>query len=213
VSSSALVLASTSRYRASLLERLEIPFEALAPDYDEDACRGLFRSLPPDGFALHLARGKAASLRGARPEAWILAADQIGVLERDGAPRLLSKPGSVEAALAQLQAMSGRSHELITAVVLAPPGGGAPLEAVDRHRLTMRRFGPDEARDYVERHRPLDCAGGIRIEDAGIKLCERIEGTDFTGIVGLPLLAVARLLRVAGLLPGDAARAVGADDQ
>jgi septum formation protein len=189
VSSSALVLASTSRYRASLLERLEIPFEALAPDYDEDACRGLFRSLPPDGFALHLAR------------------------ERDGAPRLLSKPGSVEAALAQLQAMSGRSHELITAVVLAPPGGGAPLEAVDRHRLTMRRFGPEEARDYVERHRPLDCAGGIRIEDAGIKLCERIEGSDFTGIIGLPLLAVARLLRVAGLLPGDATRAEGADDQ
>jgi septum formation protein len=213
VSSAALVLASTSRYRASLLERLEVPFEVLAPDYDEEACRGLFGSLPPDGFALHLARGKAASLRAARPDAWILAADQIGVLERGGTPRLLRKPGSVEAALAQLQLMSGHSHDLITAVVLAPPYGGAPLEAVDRQRLTMRRFGPDEARAYVERHRPLDCAGGIRIEDAGIKLCESIEGSDYTGIIGLPLLAVARLLRSAGFLPGDVDPAEGTDAQ
>jgi septum formation protein len=213
VSSPTLVLASTSRYRAELLGRLEIPYEALAPNYDEEAELGLFGSLSPEGFAMHLARGKAASLRNARPDAWILAADQIGVLVREGAPQLLRKPGSVEAALAQLQAMSGHSHELITAVVLAPPGGGEPLEAVDRHRLTMRRFGPDEARNYVERHRPLDCAGGIRIEDAGIKLCERIEGTDFTGIIGLPLLAVARLLRAAGLLPADVASTAPSDAQ
>ena len=108
---------------------------------------------------------------------------------------------------------AGRSHQLITAVVLAPPSGAAPLEAVDRHRLTMRRFGPDEARDYVERYRPLDCAGGIRIEDAGIKLCERIEGADYTGIIGLPLLAVARLLRAAGLLPADVSGDDAEDDQ
>ena len=209
----ALVLASTSRYRASLLGRLEVQFEALAPDYDEDAELSLFGSLRPDEFALHLARGKAASLRATRPEAWILAADQIGVLQLDGVPRLLRKPGSVDAALAQLAVMSGRSHELITAVVLTPPGEGVPLETVDRHRLTMRRFGTDEARDYVERHQPLDCAGGIRIEDAGIKLCERIEGSDYTGIIGLPLLAVARLLRSSGLLPADAAPAERVGDQ
>ena len=59
----------------------------------------------------------------------------------------------------------------------------------------MRAFGRDEARRYVERHRPLDCAGGYRIEDAGIGLFERIEGEDHTGIVGLPLIAVARMLR------------------
>jgi septum formation protein len=100
-----LVLASTSRYRAELLARLEIPFEAVAPEFDEEALRGRFTTLGPAGFAAHLARGKAASLRAARPEAWILAADQIGVLERDGIATLLGKPGSVDAAVAQLCAM------------------------------------------------------------------------------------------------------------
>jgi len=86
--------------------------------------------------------------------------------------------------------------------VLAPPGGARTYEALDRHRLTMRRFARAEAREYVARHRPLDTAGAYRIEDAGIKLFERIESDDFTGILGLPLLAVARLLREAGLLAG-----------
>ena len=64
----------------------------------------------------------------------------------------------------------------------------------------MRAFGAEEARAYVARHRPLDCAGAYRIEDAGIRLFERIEGQDYTGIIGLPLLAVAGLLREAGML-------------
>jgi septum formation protein len=193
------VLASTSRYRAELLARLEIPFEALAPDYDEAAERARFDVLGPARFAAHLARGKAASLCATRPDAWILAADQIGVLEQGGRPTLLGKTGTEAAALARLEALSGRAHELITAVVLAGPGGGPVREALDRHRLTMRAFSRDEAARYVAMHRPFDTIG-YRIEDAGIALFERIEGDDYTGIIGLPLLAVARLLRDAGLL-------------
>ena len=199
MASSRLVLASTSRYRAQLLERLEVPFEVAAPRFDEAAERPRFAELGDAGFALHLARGKAASLRNAYPDAWLLAADQIGVLEGEGGPRLLGKPGTQEKAVAQLLAMSGRSHQLVTAVVLAPPEGPA-LESVDRQHLRMRAFAEAEARDYVARHRPLDSAGAYRIEDAGIRLFERIEGNDYTGIIGLPLLAVASLLRDAGLL-------------
>jgi septum formation protein len=194
-----LVLASTSRYRAELLARLEVPFEALAPDYDEEAERRHFARLGPAAFAAHLARGKAASLRAARPDAWILAADQIGVLERDGVTSLLGKPGSEAAAVEQLCAMAGRTHELLTAVVLAGPGDAPLREALDRHRLTMRAFSREEAARYVVAHQPLDCAGGYRIEDAGIALFEKIEGDDYTGIIGLPLIAVSRLLREAGL--------------
>lgn len=195
-----LVLASTSRYRAALLARLEIPFEALAPDFDEEAERRHFAELGPAGFAAHLARGKAASLRAARPDAWILAADQIGVLERGGRPELLGKPGSEEAAVAQLCALAGRSHELLTAVVLAGPGDAPLREALDRHRLTLRDFSRAEVARYVARHQPLDCAGSYRIEDAGIALFERIQGDDYTGVIGLPLIAVSKLLREAGLL-------------
>jgi septum formation protein len=199
--SARLVLASTSRYRAELLARLGVPFESRAPEFDEEAERGRFDELGPPLFAARLARGKAESLRAACPDAWILAADQVGVLVGDdGKSRLLAKPGNEAAAVAQLEAMSGRAHELLTAVVLAGPDGAPPREALDRHRLTMRAFSRDEAARYVARHRPLDCAGSYRVEDAGIALFTRIEGDDYTGIIGLPLLAVARLLREAGLL-------------
>lgn len=197
-----LVLASTSRYRAELLGRLEVPFETASPRFDEESYRHRFGELLPDAFALELARGKAASLRGDYPDAWILAADQIGVLESGTGPRLLAKPGSIEAAIAQLMSMAGRAHELVNGIVLAPPGDQRPRELVYRHRLHMRNFGEPEARAYVERHRPIDCAGAYRIEDAGIRLFERIEGEDFTGIMGLPLLGVARMLREAALLDG-----------
>jgi septum formation protein len=195
-----LVLASTSPYRAELLERLEVPFEALPPDYDEDAQVHHFDVLGPEAFALHLARGKAESLRGERPEAWILAADQVGVLGAEGAARLLRKPGDPESAVARLMELAGRTHELVTGVVLSAPGDEPAREVVDRQRLTMRAFGRAEAADYVARYRTADTVGAYRIEDAGIKLFERIESRDFTGIIGLPLLAVGRLLRDAGLL-------------
>lgn len=197
-----LVLASTSRSRAELLARLEVPFETAAPRFDEEALYHRFDEVPPDAFALELARGKAESLRGEHPDAWILAGDQVGVLPGETGPSLLSKPGSIGRAVAQLMRMAGRTHELVNGVVLAPPGGGTSHEIVDRHRLTMRRFGEAEARAYVERHQPIECAGAYRVEDAGIKLFERIEGGDFTGIMGLPLIAVSKLLREVGLLDG-----------
>ena len=193
------MLASTSRYRAELLARLGVPFESRAPEFDEDAERARFDELGPPLFAARLARGKAESLRAACPDAWILAADQVGVLERDGKAILLGKTGTEAAALERLAALSGRTHELITAVVLAGPDGAPVREALDHHRLTMRAFSRDEAARYVAKHRPLDTIG-YRIEDAGIALFARIEGDDHTGIIGLPLLAVARLLREAGLL-------------
>jgi septum formation protein len=195
-----LVLASTSPSRAELLERLEISFEVLPPAYDEEMQVHRFGALGPEAFALHLARGKAESLRGERPDAWILAADQIGVLDAAGAPRLLRKPRDAESAVARLMELAGRTHELVNGIVLSAPAGGPLREIVDRQRLTMRAFGRAEAADYVARHATAGCVGAYRIEDAGIKLFERIEGEDFTGIIGLPLLAVGRLLREAGLL-------------
>lgn len=195
----ALVLASTSAARRDLLERLELPFEVAAPDFDEAEHHDRFDELPDAAFALMLARGKARSLAARFGDRYILAADQIAVLP--GPPRRrLDKPGREEVAIEHLMALSGRTHHLTTGVVLLPPGGGEPLEAVDEQRLTLRAFDRAEAEAYVRRHRPLECAGSYRIEDAGIKLFERIEGTDTTGIIGLPLLAVSRLLRAAGLL-------------
>ncbi len=203
-----LLLASTSRYRRELLGRLGLPFAVAAPDFDEAAEDPHFATMRPEAFALRLARGKAASLAQAHRESWILAADQIGVLggegEGDGPAQLLHKPGTEGAAIAQLMRLAGRSHRLISGVVLTCPATGELHELVDHQRLRMRSFAEEEARAYVQQHRPLDCVGSYRIEDAGIGLFAAIESVDFTGIIGLPLIAVAALLRRVGLLPGDA---------
>ncbi len=194
-----LVLASTSPYRHKLLAQLDVPFIVAAPDFDERAEDSRFGELGTEAFALHLARGKALSLCAAHPTAWILAADQVAVLGDDV---LLHKPGTKDRAVAQLLQCAGRVLHLCTGVVLVDAVTGAQHLANDRQALTLRKFGRDEATTYVERHQPLDCAGSFRIEDAGITLLERIDSADFTGIIGLPLLAVCRLLRNVGLLPG-----------
>jgi len=173
-------------------------FLTCASDFDERAEDARLAELGVEGFALHLARGKAKSVRSRQVDAWILGADQVAVLPPD---ELMHKPGTPERAVEQLMRMSGRVLELVTGVVLLDAVTGATHEAVDRQRLTLRPFGRAEAEAYVERHRPLDCAGSFRIEDAGITLFDRIDSGDFTGIIGLPLLAVCRLLRGVGLLP------------
>lgn len=194
-----LVLASTSPYRHALLERLDVAFVTASPHFDEADHVAAFDPVEPDAFALRLARGKAASLRADFPDAWILGADQVAVLETNP-PRLLHKPGTIEAAIEQLLALSGMVHQLITAVVLDDPNGATTHE-IDVQRMTMRTFSREEAQTYVQRYAPVDCVGSYRVEDGGIRLIESIEGRDYTGIIGLPLLAVCRLLRHQGLLP------------
>jgi septum formation protein len=194
-----LILASTSRGRIELLARLEIPFTCEAPNFDERAEDHRFAELGPHAFALALARGKARSLAGRVPgsEAWVLAADQLAILDEPDGPVLLHKPGTEQRAIEQLMQLRGRTHRLITAVVLTR--GAVEHHELDEQRLTMRAFDRAEAAAYVTRHRPLESVGSYHIEDAGIRLFERVDG-DYTGIMGLPLLAVCRLLRAAGLL-------------
>lgn len=194
-----LVLASTSRYRRELLARLDVPFLAAAPAFDERAEDARFGELGAQSFAVRLALGKAQSLRRDHPDAWILGADQVAV---GPGSELLHKPGTEDQAVVQLMRLAGATFTLVTGVVLLDAVTGEASTAVDVQTLTMRPYGEDEAADYVRRHRPLDCAGSFRIEDAGIKLFARIDSADFTGIIGLPLLAVAHLLRGVGLLPG-----------
>lgn len=186
-----LVLASTSAYRRELIARLGVPFSAVAPSCDEEALKD--PALAPADLALHLAREKARSVAADWPDAHILGSDQL--VEIDGA--ILGKPGSAEAALEQLMRLSGRAHRLVTALVLSCPGAGL-LEHVDVHVLHMRALTRDELSRYVSADRPLDCAGSYKIEARGISLFERIEGADFTAIMGLPLVALTSLLRGQG---------------
>jgi septum formation protein len=195
-----LILASTSRWRIELLARLDVPFRSVAPNFDERAEDHRLAELGPHAFALALARGKARSLEDRERDAWVLAADQLAVLDEPDGPLLLHKPGTEQRAVEQLMQLRGRTHRLISGVVLVR--GEIEHHEIDEQHLTMRSFDRAEAEAYVARHRPVDSAGSYHIEDAGIRRFERIDsrGGDHTGIMGLPLLAVCRLLRTAGLL-------------
>ncbi len=184
-----LILASTSKYRAKLLERLALPFSAHAPGVDES----LFKSGPARQVARTLAVAKAEALVATYPDAVIIGSDQVCALD----DKILDKPGTAENAHAQLSSMSGRSHELITAVAIT--FRGKTEVHVDETRLTMRRLSLEEIRRYVQHDNPLDCAGSYKVESLGIALFDRIESQDFTAIEGLPLLAVTAMLRRCGL--------------
>lgn len=184
-----LILASTSKYRRAQLARLGVPFTCEAPPYAEVPVPGLD---PAALVAVH-AREKALSVQRLYPEAWVLGADQGAVL----ADRLLGKPGSVDAAVSQLLDLAGQIHRLVTSVVLVLPDGRV-LARETVVAMAMRPLTPAEARAYVEQDQPLDCAGSYRIEAAGPWLFDAARGDDPTAIEGLPLIAVAQLLRLAG---------------
>ncbi|HET6435150.1 MAG TPA: Maf family nucleotide pyrophosphatase [Xanthomonadaceae bacterium] len=183
-----LVLASTSRYRRELLERLRLPFDVARPAVDETPLPGE----APAALAMRLARAKAEAV-AAGGDAWVVGSDQVAALGDDA----LGKPGSVEAAQEQLRRMSGRSVAFLTAVCLAHRDGRA-WQALDTTTVRFRTLSEEEIARYVAAERPLDCAGSFKSEGLGIALFEAIETVDPTALVGLPLIATAGLLRRAG---------------
>lgn len=201
-----LVLASTSRYRRELLDRLGLAYEAVAHLFDEDTLKGQV----PDTqeLALRLARGKALSLQPHHPGAFIVGSDSV--LDLGGV--VLSKPVTRQRAIEQLQQMRGREHRLITAMCVAGPEGVC-MEHVEVFSLVVRPDLSDEAlARYVDADEPLDCCGSYRIESRGMALFASIGptapealtqeasvgGTDYTAIMGLPLVALVTMLRGVG---------------
>jgi septum formation protein len=189
-----LVLASTSAYRRELLSRLKIPFECAAPGVDETR-------LPDEAahdLVVRLAAAKAAAVAARHPEAWVIGSDQVAVLSDDGKrERIFGKPGSASQCREQLSLCSGRTLAFLTAVAVMHQ---AKLreEFVDTTRVTFRTLDSSEIERYVMRESPLDCAGGFKSEGLGIALCESIESTDPTALIGLPLIRLAAALRGAG---------------
>jgi len=188
-----LVLASTSRYRRELLARLTANFRAQAPQVNEAPLPGE----APAELALLLAEAKAREVAARSPGALVIGSDQVADL--DG--RLLGKPGSVENARAQLAACSGRAVIFHTAVCLldARTEQQRAHAAIDATHVRFRSLQADEIAHYVAREQPLDCAGSFKSEGLGIALFERIESADPTALIGLPLIALCRLLHEAGI--------------
>lgn len=185
-----LVLASTSAYRRSLLERLGVPFRCVAPLVDEEALKT--GDLGPRELARMLARAKAGSLTVVEPNSVIVGGDQLVAF--DG--RILGKPGTTAGAVGQLLEMAGQTHELVTA--LAVWHGGRWFEHTDLTTLRLRDLSREEVERYVAADRPVDCAGSYKLEARGITLFERIESEDHTAVTGLPLVSLTTILRGLG---------------
>lgn len=186
-----IVLASTSRYRAELLRRIIPEFELAPPVTTETVLPGE----APRTRAVRLAAAKAESLATGMRNALVIGSDQVAAL--DGT--LLHKPGNVKTAHEQLRASSGNSVDFFTALSVIDARNGRHEQALDHTRVVFRELDDDEIERYLARERPLDCAGSVKVEGAGIALFERIDTTDPTALVGLPLIALAGLLRRAGI--------------
>lgn len=185
-----LTLASTSRYRRELLERLRLPFDVARPEVDETALPGE----PPLALATRLAEAKAQAVAQALgDDGWALGSDQVA----DLGGKALGKPGGRDAAIAQLRAMSGGVVHFHTALCLAHADGRA-LAAIDLTEVRFRALTDAEIERYVDAEQPFDCAGSFKSEGLGITLFESIDNRDPTALIGLPLIATCALLRQAG---------------
>ena len=186
-----LILASTSPYRKRLLERLQIPFNCVAPEVDESPLPGE----PPEALAERLARAKAQAVSSLQPGALVVGSDQVASL--DG--RCIGKPGGFDAAAQQLQDSSGRIVQFYTGVALAGPDGETCRSRVEVFKVTFRQLTEAEIAAYLQKEAPYDCAGSFKCEGLGIALFEKMIGDDPTSLEGLPLIATCGLLRDAGI--------------
>jgi len=186
-----LVLASTSAYRRMLLERFELPFETARPDVDETP---LPDEAPP-ATADRLAALKARAVAGRFPDALVIGSDQVAYMDSE----VFGKPGTVERAIAQLRRMSGRTVTFHTSLALLNTCTGRTLHESVPTLVRFRALSEAEIVRYVDKERPLDCAGSAKSEGLGITLLDSLTGDDPTALIGLPLIALARMLRAEGV--------------
>ncbi|MCK6407375.1 MAG: Maf family nucleotide pyrophosphatase [Rhodocyclaceae bacterium] len=186
-----LILASTSPFRRELLARLQLPFEAVAPDTDESPLAGE----TPEDTALRLSEAKAKAVAAHHPGALIIGSDQVAVL--DG--KIYGKPGTHERAVEQLRTMQGRTVNFFTGLCLYNAASGIARVRGIPTLVTFRMLSDAEIESYLRREQPYNCAGSAKSEGLGIAVIAAMEGSDPNALVGLPLIALCDLLREEGV--------------
>lgn len=191
-----IILASSSPYRRALLGRLGLPFECISPDIDEIP----MDHETPQACAIRLAQEKAAVIARQFPDAIVIGSDQVASC--DG--QRLEKPGTKARAFEQLRLQRGRRSEFHTAVCVMTDGGKKVASDVVVITVVFRNqqsLSDAHLRRYIDLEMPLDCAGAAKSEGLGIALMESLTGPDPTALIGLPMIALTRLLREFGVDP------------
>jgi septum formation protein len=186
-----LILASSSKYRKLLLDRLGIPFECQSPEIDESA---LADELPLE-LSQRLAMEKAGVISQEHPQAIIIGSDQLAAFNGE----IIGKPGTFHAAFEQLSLFSGHVVDFHTTVSVQLLQTGFSEKHTDQTRVYFRTLKNIEIERYLEKEKPFDCAGSFKAESLGISLFDRISSEDPTALIGLPLIRTSAILRRAGL--------------
>lgn len=186
-----LVLASSSRYRHAQLQTLGIPFICAAPAIDESP--GAHESASQ--LAARLAVEKARALSDRFPDSQIIGCDQTVAFGE----RILGKPGSIDAAVAQLQQLRGKTVIFHSAIALLNTVDGSVQQQVIDTTVRYRLLSDAQIHAYLERDRPFDCAGSFKSESLGIAILDSVNSDDPTALVGLPLIALTRMLANTGI--------------
>ena len=181
-----LILASSSKYRRELLERLHLPFSVYSPDVDETPNIGE----SPIQLVDRLSHLKARFISEKHPNAWVIGSDQVA----DFHGAAIGKPLTHERALAQLQLMQGQTVVFRTGMCLMQKDSNTTLYTNVDTEVTFREFDEATLENYLRTEQPYDCAGSAKAEGLGIALLSAIKSNDPTAIIGLPLIELSGFL-------------------
>jgi septum formation protein len=181
-----LILASTSKYRKELLMRLGHNFDCIPPLFDEEPLKKIIKD--PIELAKRLGFEKANAVYQLNKNSIVIGSDQIA--ECDG--KFLSKPKNFDSAFNQLSFLNSKEHRLITSFTVFYDGDF--ITKTNITTLKMRTLSDSQLKSYIEQDTPYDCAGSYKLELHGISLFEKIETSDHSAIVGLPLIELATVL-------------------
>ncbi len=186
-----IVLASTSPFRKTILEKLDLPFETLSPQTDETRLDGE----PPEKLVQRLALAKAQAVAGICTDALIIGSDQVAVIEGE----ILGKPATHEKAVKQLQRASGKTVRFFTGLCLLNAITGKYQLEVVPFDVVFRTLTDTQIENYLKKEKPYNCAGSFKSEALGICLFEKLQGDDPNTLMGLPLIRLVRMLEQEGV--------------
>lgn len=186
----AIILASSSATRRALMDRLQLAYQCMAPDIDESPRE----EVHADELAQRLAYEKARVIAETHPAAIVIGSDQVAWRENQP-DDFIGKPLTVENAIAQLQANSGKTVYFSTALSVQQISSGFVQTVVEHYSVKFRTLSLTEIERYVALDQPLHCAGSFKCESLGISLFEHMHGRDQTTLMGLPMIQLCQMLR------------------
>ena len=187
-----LILASTSPRRREILALLGLPFEVIAPQFDEQ----LSAELGIEEEVVAFAVGKAYSVARDAARAIVIGSDTM--IDLDG--EKIGKPTSRGDAGRILRRLSGRTHWIHTSLAILEDGGEPRLTTVEKVAVDMRRYSDDEVEQYLAQNESFDKAGAYSIQGEGSRLIQSIRG-DYLAAVGMPLKPIGDYLKTQGMTP------------